>query len=91
MQFNNTPLAIDENNHVTKIANACIIYDLDNPLINFVLKNCLLGATNTVKNRNKSRYVYKGQKITFYVAGSLSFGNDFAKNVGTFGTDNWYW
>ena len=29
MQFDNTPVAIDENNYTTKIVNAYIVYDLN--------------------------------------------------------------
>ena len=48
------PLAVEQNNYVTKIVNAYIIYDLyvwpRNPTNNFKLKYCLFGATNIVKN-----------------------------------------
>ena len=44
-------------------------YDLDNcsklRLRNFILKNCLFGATNIVKNSDKSKYVYSGYGIAF--------------------------
>ena len=48
------PLAVEQNNYVTKIVNAYIVYDLyvwpRNPTNNFKLKYCLFGATNIVKN-----------------------------------------
>ena len=50
MQFNNTPLVIEQNNYTTKNVNVYIVYDLNNwpkiPLRNFRLKNCLFRATN---------------------------------------------
>ena len=52
IEFNNTPLAIEQSNYV-KIVNAYIVYDLDNwpkvPLRNFTLKNCLFCATVITK------------------------------------------
>ena len=46
-----------------------MVYDLDNcsklPLRNFILRNCLFGATNIVKNSDKSKYVYSGYGIAF--------------------------
>ena len=68
-----------------KIVNVYIVYDLDawprNPTNNFKYRNCLFGATNTVKNNGKEKYVYSGYRITFHSAGSWSFDNDFARNV----------
>ena len=50
IQFNNSPLVIEQNNYTTKNVNVNIVYDLDNwpkiPLRNFRLKNCLFRATN---------------------------------------------
>ena len=50
-------LAVEQNNHATKIAKAYIIYDLDsqpnNPLNKSQLKDCLFSATNIVKNSNE--------------------------------------
>ena len=41
-----------------------MVYGLENwpktLLRNFTLKNCLFGATNTVKNNDKEKYVYSG-------------------------------
>ena len=52
-------LAVKQNNYATKIVNAYIAYDLDawpnNSLKNFKYKNCILGATNTVKNSHKEK------------------------------------
>ena len=52
MQFNNTPLVVEQNNYTTKIVNAYIVYDLDNwskiPLRNFKLKNWSYGTTNVI-------------------------------------------
>ena len=54
IQFNKNPLVIDQNNCTTKIINAYTFYDLDkyqkNPLNNFKVKSCLVGATNITKN-----------------------------------------
>ena len=54
IQFNNTPLVIEQINYPSKIVNVNIVYDLDNcPKIllrNLALKNCLFVATNIVKN-----------------------------------------
>ena len=50
-------LAVEQNNYLTKIVNVYIVYDLDAwlkiQLRNFTLKNCLFGATNTIKNSDK--------------------------------------
>ena len=77
---------------MTKIVNACIACDLDalprNPTNNFSFRNCLFGATNTVKNSDKEEHVYRGYGITFDGADSFSFDNDFAGNVIIFGVDN---
>ena len=77
---------------MTKIVNVYIVYDVDawprNPTNNFKFKNWLFGATNIVKNSDKEKYVYSGYGITFDSAGSWSFGNDFARNVISFGVDN---
>ena len=78
--------AVEKNNHATKIANAYIAYNLanlqKNLLLNFTLKNWFFGATNIVKKWMCS------SEIAFDGAGWWSFGNDFARNVVTFGVDN---
>ena len=62
-QLNNTPLVIEEINYASGIVYADIVYDLDNwpknPLRNFTLNNFLFGATNTVKNNDKDKYMYR--------------------------------
>ena len=77
---------------MTKIVNVYIVYDLDawprNPTNNFKFKNCLLGATNIVKNSDKEKYVSSGYGKTFDSAGSWSYDNDFATNVISFGVDD---
>ena len=82
IQFNNTPLVIEQINYSSKIANVYIVNDLDNwpknPLRNFTLKNCLFGATNTVKNNNKEKGVYSGHGIALDGKGEWSFGNESA-------------
>ena len=56
------PLAVEENNYLTKIVNVRIVYDLDawarNPTKNFKFKNCLLRATYIVKNSDEEKYMY---------------------------------
>ena len=51
-------------------------------------KNCLFVATNTVKNSDKEKYVYKVCGITFDIAVSWNFDNDTARKVITFGDNN---
>ena len=57
MQFNNTPLVVEQDNYATEIVNDYIVYNLDNwrkiLLRNFRIKNCLFGATTVVKNSDK--------------------------------------
>ena len=64
IKFDNSVLVVEKNNYIRKIANIYIVYDLDtypkNPLNNFALKNCLFGATNTVKNNIKEKFLYSG-------------------------------
>ena len=53
IKFDKDPLAVKQNNYSTKIVNVYIVYDLHawprNPTNSFKIKNCLYGATNTVK------------------------------------------
>ena len=74
IKFNKDPLAVEQNNYLTKIVNVYIAYDLDawrrNPTNNFKLKNCLFVATSVVKNSEKEKYVFGGHGITFDIAGS---------------------
>ena len=48
----------------------------------------MLGATNIVKNSDKEKYVYSDYRIVFDGKGEWSFGNDYARNVIIFGSDN---
>ena len=78
------PLGVEQNNHLAKIVNVYIVYDLDawprNATSNVKFTNCLFGATNIVKNSDKEKYVYSGYGIIFDSGDSLSFENDFARN-----------
>ena len=92
IKLDKDPLAIEQNNYLTKIANVYIVYDLDsqprNPASNLKFKNSIFGATNTAKNGVKEKYVYSGYRIKFDSVGSWSFDNDFARSVIIFGVDN---
>ena len=92
IKFCKGPLAVEQNNYMTKIVNFNIIYGLDdwprNPNSNFKFKNCFFGATSVVKNCVRERYVYSGYRITFDSAGSWSFDNDTARNIIIFGVNN---
>ena len=91
-KFDKDPLAVVQNNYLTKIVIVYIVYDLDdwprNPTNNFKFKNSLFGATNIVKNSGKEKYVCSGYEITFDMTGSQSFDNVFARNVIIFGVEN---
>ena len=86
------PLAIEQNNYLTKIVNIYIVYDLGtwprNLTNNFKFKNCLFGATKTVKKSDKEKYVYSECGITFDSTVSWGFDNDFARNFIIFHVDN---
>ena len=58
------------------------------PLRNLTLKNCLFGATNTVRNSDRENYVYSVYGIAFDGKSAWSFSDDFARNVIIFGVDN---
>ena len=92
IKLDKDPLAVKQNNYLSKIVNDYIVYDLDawsrNPTNNFKFKNCLFGATSIAEDSDKGRYVYSGYGITFDSAGSWSFNNDTARNVMIFGVDN---
>ena len=53
IKFDKDPLAVEQNNYLTKIVNVYIVYHLvtwpRNPINDFKFKNCLFEATNTVK------------------------------------------
>ena len=53
-----------------------------------MIKNCLFGATNIVKNSDKDRWVYGGYGIAFDEGDWWSFDNGTARNVILFGVDN---
>ena len=77
IKFDKDPLAVEQNNYLTKIVNVYIVYDLyawpRNPTRNFKFQNCLFGATSTVKYSDKEKYVYSGCGITFDSAGIIIF------------------
>ena len=92
IKFDKDPLAVEQNNYLTKIVNVYIVYDLAasprNLTINFKFKNWSLGPTSTVKYSDKEKYVYSGYAITFDSEGSWSFNNSTARNIVIFGFDN---
>ena len=94
IKFDKAPLAVEQNNYSSKIANVYIVYDLNvwarNSTDNFKFKNCLHEATSVAKNSDKEKYLYSGCGITFDSAGSWSFANEIARNVTIFGFDNSY-
>ena len=59
IKFDKDPLAIEQNNYLTKLGNVYIVYELkdwpQDPINNFKFKNCLFGATNIVIK--KSMYI----------------------------------
>ena len=57
-------------------------------MFTLVVKNCLFGVTNIVKNNDKEKYVYSGSGIAFDGKSSRSFNDDFAGNVIIFGVGN---
>ena len=63
IKFDEDLLAVEQNNHLSKIVNVYIVYDLDdwkrNPTNNFTFKTCFC-ATSIVKNSDKERFVYSG-------------------------------
>ena len=92
IKFDTDPLAVEQNNYLAKIINIYIVYDLDtwpkDPTNNFKFKNCLVGATDIVKNSDKEKCVYSGYGITFDSADFWGLDNDTAINVIIFGVDN---
>ena len=85
IKFDKEPLAVEQNNYLTKIVNVYIVCDLGawprNPTNNLKFKNYLFGGNMIVKNSDKEKYKYNGYETTFYSAASWSFDNDFARNV----------
>ena len=61
IKFDKDSLTVEQNNYATKIVNAFIVCNLDacqkNPLNNFKLKKCLLGATIIVQNSDKEKWL----------------------------------
>ena len=61
IKFDKDPLAVKQNNYLTRIVIIYIAYDLTawprNHSNDFEFKNCLFGATNSVKNSDKGKYV----------------------------------
>ena len=92
IKFDKEPLAVEQNNYLTKIVNVYIAYDLDAwpkvMLRNFTLKKCFFAATNTVKDIDKEKFVYGRYGIAFDGKGEWRHGNDYARNVIDFGVDN---
>ena len=92
IKFDKDPLAVEQNNCLTKIVNLYIVYVLDAwpkvPLRNFTLKICLFGATNIVKNSDKEKDVHSDYRISFDGKVERRCGNDYARNVIIFGIDN---
>ena len=80
MQFDYTPLVVEQNNYTKETVNVYIVYDLDYwpkiPLRKFTLKNCLFGATNILRNSDREKYVYSGYGIAFDGKGLWSFSKD---------------
>ena len=87
LQFDYTPLVVEQNNYTSNIVNVYMVYDLDYwpkiPLRNFTLKLYI----NIVKNSDREKYFCSGYRIAFDGKGSWSFNDDFARNVIIFGID----
>ena len=85
IQFNNEQNVIEHNDYKTKILTVYIVYDLDNwpknPHRFFILKICLFGSTNIVKDNDKEKYVFCGYETAFNGKGSRGFNDDFARNI----------
>ena len=85
IKFDEHPLAVEQNNYVSKIVNVYIVCDSDVwPKIllrNFTIKNGLFGATNIVKNSDKEMYGYSGYGIAFDRKGEWSFDDTRWKSV----------
>ena len=48
----------------------------------------MFGATNTIKNSYKEKYLYSGYRLAFDWKGEWRFGNVYVRNVLIFGVDN---
>ena len=84
-------LVLQKKSLVLILVNFYIVYYLDaQSKITFrglTLKNCLFGATNIVKNRDKEKYV-QSYGLAFGEKGEWNFGNVYARNLIIFGVDN---
>ena len=67
-KFGKNPVALDQNNCLTKILSVNSVCDLDvsprDLTKNFKFKNCLFRATSLVKNSDIEKYVYGGYGLT---------------------------
>ena len=90
IKIDKNPLAVEQINYLTKIANVYIVYDLTTwpkiPLKHVTLKTCFFGATNIVNEKDK--WVFSGYGIVFDGGDWWSFGNGTTRNVIIFGVDN---
>ena len=79
IKFHEDPLAVEQNNYLTKIVNVCVVYDLNvwprNRTNNLKFKNSLFLATNIVINFDKEKYGYSCYGIKFDSTGSWSFNS----------------
>ena len=61
IKFDKDPLVVEQKNYLTIIVNVCIVYDLmlGQEILRTIskFKNWLFGASNTVENRDKEKYV----------------------------------
>ena len=89
MQFNNTPLVIEQNNYASnncKCLRRLRFRYLTKKTAQKIYIKKLFGATNVAKD--KEMYLYSSYGIALDGKGKCSFGNDFVRNVIMFGVDN---
>ena len=69
IKFDKERLATKQNNYLTKVVNAWIVYYLDacskNPANSFKLKISLLGETNVMKSSDNEKWVYSRCRTVF--------------------------
>ena len=85
LKFNNTVLAQKCSSalYSSLILNLYIVFELNNwP------HSCLSDTVKLVRNANKNKFICNGQRIVFDGEVSLSFGNNFARNIIIFGVHN---
>ena len=74
-KFGKDPLAVEQNNHESKIVNVYTAYDLDawprNPTNSFKYKNCLFGVISVAKIVIKKSIFIVLQHLVVQVYGSL--------------------